>query len=513
MDTIVHEFCKLFGSHGVPEYSSGATFADFLALMSQDAESAELRSYYQSCASITLERQVGSRYFVSAANAVRIIFLRVAALDFLKYTGKIETGNKLESSVNEKLTDPTVIACLKVDSLMYYHAYADLVMLSKSTALDKSAFDMKAHYLELQIWLDKIQRNPAVIFNRQYHVFQSEERLYSDDKKVNHRHHTKSKCLYDHLFASKESEDIILSLVVKGAVKMKEKLCTYAKNYLPGGRYWEPDPDEKKVLTQIKPSNDLCESILGLNDYLTTALPNLHQVCRSNLVSAKKNKAIEWLDDLTDEQQLNVIELAVESRKFMREEYNEAEKELTRKRLQNLKQAHMRRETSRKKAELEKEQLLSVHLVTSLDELHQVLGKINGKNMTASKQRSLKLSFLKTQVNVRKKVLGQDIRIVFSRSGRQRPLTDLITELADYIDANPFEYSMFLKDPSSLVGKKISHKFVLPDDVQTTKWYDGVVLGYNPVNKLHTIVYDDEDGESYFDLTSDILNGDLKVYS
>ena len=181
---------------------------------------------------------------------------------------------------------------------------------------------------------------------------------------------------------------------------MKEKLCTYAKNYLPGGRYWEPDPDEKKVLTQIKPSNDLCESILGLNDYLTTALPNLHQVSRSNLVSAKKNKAIEWLDDLTDEQQLNVIELAVESRKFVREEYKEAEKELTRKRLQNLKQAHMRRETSRKKAELEKEQLSSVYLVTSSDELHQVLGKINGKNMTASKQRSLKLSFLKTQVNV-----------------------------------------------------------------------------------------------------------------
>ena len=77
--------------------------------------------------------------------------------------------------MNEKLTDPTVIACLKVDSFMYYHAYADLVMLSKSTALDKSAFDMKAHYLELQIWLDKIQKKPAVIFNQQYHVFQSEE--------------------------------------------------------------------------------------------------------------------------------------------------------------------------------------------------------------------------------------------------------------------------------------------------------------------------------------------------
>ena len=293
IDVIVHEFCKLFGRHGVPEYSSGATFADFLALMSHDAETAELRSSYQSCASITLERQVGSHYFVSAANAVRIIFLKEAALHFLKYTVKIETGNKLESSVKEKLADPTVIACLKADSFMYYHAYADLVMLSKSTELDQSAFDMNAHYLELQIWLDEIQRNSSAIFNKQYRVFQSEEQLNGDNKKVNHRYHAKSKCLYDHLFAaSTDGEDILLQSLVQGALKMKGKLCTYARNCLPGGRYWEPDPDEKKVLMQIKPSNDLCESILGLNDHLTTALPNLHQVSRSNQVSIKKNKAI-----------------------------------------------------------------------------------------------------------------------------------------------------------------------------------------------------------------------------
>ena len=33
---------------------------------------------------------------------------------------------------------------------------------------------------------------------------------------------------------------------------------------------------------ELKPSNDLCESILGLNDYLTTAIPNLHQLSRSS---------------------------------------------------------------------------------------------------------------------------------------------------------------------------------------------------------------------------------------
>ena len=69
---------------------------------------------------------------------------------------------------------------------------------------------------------------------------------------------------------------------------MKEKLCTYARNQLPGGKYWDPDVSIRKVLVELKPSNDLCESILGLNDYLTTSIPNLHQLGRSYLVQVKK---------------------------------------------------------------------------------------------------------------------------------------------------------------------------------------------------------------------------------
>ena len=50
---------------------------------------------------------------------------------------------------------------------------------------------------------------------------------------------------------------------------MRRKLCTYAHTQLPGGKYWEPDPALEAVVKSLKPSNDLCESILGLNDYLT----------------------------------------------------------------------------------------------------------------------------------------------------------------------------------------------------------------------------------------------------
>ena len=71
VDTLVYEFCKLFGKHGSPEYGCGVLqFSDFLSLMSVDPTiSEEDREYYHACGNVTLERQIGSRYFVTASNA------------------------------------------------------------------------------------------------------------------------------------------------------------------------------------------------------------------------------------------------------------------------------------------------------------------------------------------------------------------------------------------------------------------------------------------------------------
>ena len=43
---------------------------------------------------------------------------------------------------------------------------------------------------------------------------------------------------------------------------MASKLANYAKDQLPGGKYWESNPDLEKILSQLEPNNDLCESIL-----------------------------------------------------------------------------------------------------------------------------------------------------------------------------------------------------------------------------------------------------------
>ncbi len=71
LDSLVHELCKTFRQHGVPEYGLGRSFSDFLSLMSKQANTDELRTYYQQCCTIRLERQIGNCYFVTAANAAK----------------------------------------------------------------------------------------------------------------------------------------------------------------------------------------------------------------------------------------------------------------------------------------------------------------------------------------------------------------------------------------------------------------------------------------------------------
>ncbi len=513
VDTLVHEFVKLFGKHGTPEYGLGSiSFPDFLALMCTDATANEQSQlYYQCCATVTLERQVGSRYFVTAANAAKIIFLKEAAIEYLKYNSK-DTGNKLEREVFKKLGDPEQLAMLKCDALMFYHVYADLVMLSKSTDLNKSALDMNIHYLELKSCLQEIEQNPEVVMEKSYRVFRSEsDTLYGSNKKLNHRLHEKSLAVHERLFQINEDEaSLLYPLLMAGAVKMKEKLCTYAANQLPGGTYWDPvDPMIRKELKALQPSNDLCESILGLNDYLTTAIPNLNQMSRSNLIEIKKNHTIEWLNELPRAEQDNIMKLAVKSRATVQREIKSRQIKVAKERQEKMKQAHSRHEALKKKTTLERDKLSKLHLITSSEELQKLLSEIDTSNNTTSKKKAQKLSLLRTQINIRKKVLGQDIHITFSHLRKQRPLNTVIQELSDYLDRDFATRPKYVQDPSAMIGKNICHLFKINE--RETKWFTGTVLGYDNTTKTHKIKYDGEDDQCQFDLNIDLLSGDIKV--
>lgn len=516
VDTLVHEFCKLFGKHGVPEYGCGTlAFPDFLELKMPESISSdhEMVSYYQLCLKVSLERQVGSRYFVTACNAGKVLFLKEAALDFLLYTGK-DTGNKLEQDVFRKLQDPQELAQLKADALMFHHVYADLAMLAKSTDLNKSSFDMNQHNLELQQFLQNVQLNPHVINDKELKVFISEERLYGDEKSVNHRIHSKYKPVEERLFKEDEwDEGILFPLLAAGASEMNNKLTTYAINQLPGGKYWNPEPAVEATLKLLKPNNDLCESILGLNDYLTTTIPNLHQLTRSNMIQVKKNKTMQWFHKLPQAEQQTIVRLAVKKRGEVMKAYKEEEIKRKKERQDKMIREKQRREALKQRAIKEREKLSKLHLITSPHELRRALSEIDNEDISVSKKNRKKLAIMREQINIRKKLLNQKIDVPFSHHRKQRPLCDIILELsnfiAKYMTPSATAGNESVVDPASLVGRRICHKF---DVDGQDEWYDGHVIGYDVITHLHEIVYDGEKEHCYFNLLEDISQGDLSIY-
>ena len=470
------------------------------------ADSSEA-AYYQQCAKIKLDRQVGSRYFVTAANAGKVLFMQEAAISFLKYTGK-ENGNKLERSVFQKLQNPLELVHLKADAIMFHHVYCDLVMLAKSTSLNKNVLDMNKHYLELQTFLSEVERYPEAAMDRNYQVFSSEKRLYGQDKNVNHRLHPSYEPIEELVFSSNETDESVLRpLLRSGAASMNAKLSSYAQNQLPGGKYWEPESDIASVLESLKPNNDVCESILGLNDYLSMVMPNLHQMSKSNLVQAKKNKTVQWLDSLPSDQQHDIVELARKSRVQVRKAYNSAEGDRRKARQEKMIQEKKRRDALQKRAAEEKVRLSRIPLISSVDELKDALSEIDEQGISASKKAQMKRALLREQVSVRKKVCQESINIPFTSKGKQRPLATIIKELSAHLQCEGVP-STNSYTSESLVGKSVLHRFEVEND---EKWFSGFIVSYSPTSCLHEIAYEGEEEHCFFNLMEDLSKGDLIV--
>ena len=92
----------------------------------------------------------------------------------------------------------------------------------------------------------------------------------------------------------------------------------------------------------------MCESILGLNDYLTTAIPNMHQMTRSNLVEMKKNKTMKWFRELPQKERQAVSCLAKKSRGDIIKNYREEELTKRKQRQENMRHCYERRPLERR---------------------------------------------------------------------------------------------------------------------------------------------------------------------
>ena len=151
-------------------------------------------------------------------------------------------------------------------------------------------------------------------------------------------------------------------------------------------------------------------------------------------------------------------------------------------------------------------------LFTSSDELKEELLAIDKETISTTKKKNKKIKLLKTQIRIRKKVLCQNVPVVFSTNKKQRPLKDIVMELCDFIDkcTLPTECESFIRNPTSLIGRKVKHRF-LEEVSGTPTWYSGTVLDYSYQEKIHCLTYEGESENCHFNLTLDLILGDLIV--
>ena len=250
------------------------------------------------------------------------------------------------------------------------------------------------------------------MMKRDERAFRSEERLYTTGSSTNHRSHPKYQPIEKRLFQSDSFDDMLFPLLASGAEAMTKKLYTYAKNQLPGGLYWNPEEEVKEILKKLPPTNDLYESLLGLNDHLTTSIPNLCQLTRSNLIESKKNKTMQWLGELVQQERDQIVGLAIKSRMKVKD-YREEQEQIKSHRSKKLLEQKQRKDALKRRAQEEVNKLGKLHLITSVTELQEALASIDESESSAAKKRNEKISLLKDQINIRKKVYKENIKIPF----------------------------------------------------------------------------------------------------
>ena len=178
-----------------------------------------------------------------------------------------------------------------------------------------------------------------------------------------------------------------------------------------------------------------------------------------------------------------MINLAVALRQKVKEECILEKKTRDENRRRKMMQEHQKRKIIERKNDEAKGKLSELHLIATTDELDEVLEGIDdNKEMSESKKELEKLSIIKLQVNIRRKVLGQKIKIQYTVSRKKRPVSAIIADFRDSMTGFPLPD--YICNPCLLVGKKIHHNFQVNDDGKTN-WYYGTICSYNPNSKTH----------------------------
>ena len=303
---------------------------------------------------------------------------------------------------------------------------------------------------------------------------------------------------------------------------MMEKLINYKTDQLPGGRYWEPSGEVREILASLKPHNDSSESVLGMNDWLTTAFPSMHQQTRSTLIEMSTNKTVEWLAKQPSDRRNLITSFAASKKKKSQKQRHQAQQALEEAYLRQREAAVAKAKVKESKKAKEKELLQEEVMIQSVEVLEQTLREIQNLSLLERVKSSEIQKLVKKQLQIRSKVLQQkDSRISFTTKGRPRPITELIQKLKALISSDSssttptqthYTFTLNFNDQPSILSKvRIRHK--LKEDGKE-QWFDGQVQSFAIGSKEYKICYDGFDSLYSFslaDIVEDYENGDLEI--
>ena len=119
---------------------------------------------------------------------------------------------------------------------------------------------------------------------------------------------------------------------------------------------------------------------------MTTSIPNLHQLSRSNLILVKKNKTIQWFQQLPKEQQHSIVELAIKRKAEVAKQYKEEEAMRSVQRHQKMFHDKCQHDALKQRAKEERERLSNLHLLTSTEELKEALSENDSQSVSLRKK-------------------------------------------------------------------------------------------------------------------------------
>ena len=401
------------------------------------------------------------------------------------------------------MTRPQDIALLKVDGLFFDKVYADMMVLLKSKKLGKKYLDMNIHLKELLDYLTALSHHPRLCLDPDHQVFTSEAQIYSEDKKLNHRKHVKSTAVRKRLYRHDDfDEQYTFPLVERAAKYMAEKLRLYKADQLPGGRLWFPCDAVKKALAHVEPTNDLCEGILGLNDWLQKVTPNLSQRTVSTMVEVLRNSTLPWFLKQDKDMRDRIINLARKRSRRVRQEDCKLREQRRMKR-KRAREVEIEKGKARKLKRMKKQkEIEETEILTTVEEVEEALARASGR--TERQQEASRVEILKKQLQARQ----PEKRVTVSLKGKKKTSDELLRELVSLLEEAELVQERQL---SALLveGARLEHR-LKDDNTNIEVWYKGKVCSINDnIVSIEYEGYTDSFEWTREDLVEDFKSKDL----